>query len=648
MSFFIKHTNTILLLLILLVATWLRLYLLGEHSYSNDELSAIYRLRFANFSKLIQQGVLPDGHPPGVQVFLYYYTKLFGYSEYWVRLPFALMGIGSVALTYRICQQQLNASAALWVAALMAVLFYPILYSRIARMYSSGLFFGLLAFGCWQQAFLIHKQQPYYTSKWYYAFIVSGGLCLYQHYFSFLFMAVLGLGGLFMLKKKQWPGYLWAGIGMLTLFAPAAGIMYQQLQIGGVGEWLAPPNQSFLLHYLAYCLNNSYLVIGAIVCSILVGIGRVLSNNNNRRLCLQQLPFALFSLYLFISVFLVGYFYSVYKNPVLQYSTLLFVFPFLLISVSNFIPPLSNNNKALLVLIILAIGGYSSIQEKGLFKMHHFGVFKELAIDVVQQLQQYNNHHKVALATSVNSPFYIHFYLDSISNSPSFLTYKVKNIPKAVQLLDTLANSKANILHFSWSNTLTPTEIVPMLQQEFPILLQHQYYFNSETYTLARTPMALGNSHHILLDTIVYATTPLLVDTLTQQTKLYSKTITTPLHTIANNNSIVLDASVSFLHPQQTAAGTNTAHLVIELVNISTEEVMYWHGQALSNFERSGDDAWLTAYCSYRLPAHISVSSTLPNILVKSYVWLNQTDTILVKNASLQVRNGNPIIYGKH
>ena len=112
----------ILLAVILLVAAVLRLWKLGQVPFMHDEFSALFRLRFDHFHDLIQYGVSEnDSHPAGVQVFLYYWTKVVGWDEFWVKLPFALMGIGSVFLIYQIGKQWFNSKVGLLSAAFFAV-----------------------------------------------------------------------------------------------------------------------------------------------------------------------------------------------------------------------------------------------------------------------------------------------------------------------------------------------------------------------------------------------------------------------------------------------------------------------------------------------------------------------------------------------
>ena len=93
-----KRTDYILLGIILLVAAVLRLWRFPELPFMHDELSALYRTQFDSFVEMVR--IYPDSHPIGVQLFLFYWVKLVGMSEFWVKLPFALMGIGSVFFIY--------------------------------------------------------------------------------------------------------------------------------------------------------------------------------------------------------------------------------------------------------------------------------------------------------------------------------------------------------------------------------------------------------------------------------------------------------------------------------------------------------------------------------------------------------------------
>ena len=108
-----NQTNKITLAIILLTATILRFIKYPEIPFTHDEFSAIFRLDFGSFSEMIDKGVRIDGHPAGIQVFLWCWTKLFGLNEWVVKLPFTIMGILSVFLIYIIGKKWYNLTTGL-------------------------------------------------------------------------------------------------------------------------------------------------------------------------------------------------------------------------------------------------------------------------------------------------------------------------------------------------------------------------------------------------------------------------------------------------------------------------------------------------------------------------------------------------------
>ena len=89
----LKLTNRTILVLIIVVAAVLRFFNYAEIPFTHDEFSALSRLHYDNFSILIREGVMPDGHPAGVHVFLYYWVRIFGSDEWIAKLPFTIFGL---------------------------------------------------------------------------------------------------------------------------------------------------------------------------------------------------------------------------------------------------------------------------------------------------------------------------------------------------------------------------------------------------------------------------------------------------------------------------------------------------------------------------------------------------------------------------
>ncbi len=222
-----------LLLLILLVGVILRLWNYFNIPFTHDEMSALKRTGFSSFSDLIHQGVKIDAHPPLIQVFLNYWVAIFGRVEWIVKLPFVLVGIASIGLTYSIGRKWFNESVGLIAASFLAVLQFPVMYSLIARPYISGMFLLLMMVYFWSK--LIQDSKAKYWKNWSLTLLFSM-LCAYNHHFSLLAAGIIGFTGLFLIPRKEILKYSLLLPAGFLLFLPNLSIFMYQLNIGGVGH----------------------------------------------------------------------------------------------------------------------------------------------------------------------------------------------------------------------------------------------------------------------------------------------------------------------------------------------------------------------------------------------------------------------------
>ena len=221
-------THHYILLGILVLGAVLRFWNFSEIPFTHDEFSALGRLHFDSFGELIAKGVKIDGHPAGVHVFMYYWIQLFGESEIAVKFPFITMGIASIYLIYSIGKLWFNYSVGLISAAFMATMEFSVMYSQIARPYISGLFLCLLMVVYWSK--LIKTPQ---TNFWknYTGFVLAAALCAYNHHFSLLFAAIVGVSGVFLVQKKYLLKYALSGLAIFVLYLPHLSIFLYQLNI---------------------------------------------------------------------------------------------------------------------------------------------------------------------------------------------------------------------------------------------------------------------------------------------------------------------------------------------------------------------------------------------------------------------------------
>lgn len=121
--------------LILLLGLALRLISLNQSLWLDE---AINTLAARNYSliDLITQYARADFHPPGWFIILWFWTKLFGYSEIAVRIPSVIFGILTIWTVYLSAKKFKSRELGIIAALLLSINPLHIYYSQEARMYS--------------------------------------------------------------------------------------------------------------------------------------------------------------------------------------------------------------------------------------------------------------------------------------------------------------------------------------------------------------------------------------------------------------------------------------------------------------------------------------------------------------------------------
>ncbi|MEY4110227.1 MAG: hypothetical protein RLZZ46_582, partial [Bacteroidota bacterium] len=335
-----RGKQQLFLLLIISVAGFLRLPF-WQWSLTNDELSAIYGLSLGSFSKTLKDYVYNDMHPAGVQVFMYVWCKFFGTGTFAVRLPFFLMSLGSLLLIFHGVRKCCSPQAAWFVISILSVSELHALYSQLARPYAFGMFSMALLFYAWSGIASGEKKGS--NLVWFYWGIL---LSVYNHYFSFLTAAILGIGALLTVPKEYRRAIFVFGAVAMLFFLPHLSLTIAQFSRGGLGTWLGKPDLSFFSDFALQLSGGSSFLLALF---IIGGVYFFKPAGHVRGV-------RLLSLLLFLIPALVGYFYSIYVNPVLQPSILLFGFPFLLVAVFAGAPSCTEKTAMIASALILAAG----------------------------------------------------------------------------------------------------------------------------------------------------------------------------------------------------------------------------------------------------------------------------------------------------
>lgn len=469
LQFLRKHW---ILLMILLVGTTLRCYNLTNIPYTHDEISALLRIHFDSFSELLDKGIKIDGHPAGVQTFIYYWTRFFGTEEWVLKLPFILTGILSIVLIYKIGKNWFNETVGLAAAAFIATAEYTVMYSQIARPYTSGMFVALLMVYGWSK--LVFDNQ--WKSKYIFCYVFGAVACAYNHHFSLLFAGLVGLTGLFFVPRKKMVRYLLFSTLIVLLYLPHLSIFLYQLGVGGVENWLSKPKNDFIIDYIKYVFSYSKWVYGLmVILFILPFVWRKFRG--------QPLPWKkwLIALWFFSVPFLIGFFYSRYATAVLQFSVLIFGFPFLLLFFFGLLSEQSKLVKAVIVFAILFLNTSALIFQREYYKVFYVPTFKQVLTDGLPL----NRKTTFKIVSSTKEKVWFYDKKMHVANQFKFLDDKIS--PKEFQELIAEKSKYYDQLYLGALSSFPPSYI-SIIRMYYPTIKWEKDYFITTTYLFTKTP----------------------------------------------------------------------------------------------------------------------------------------------------------------
>jgi len=634
------NTDDALILLILLIGALLRFYRLPDIPFTHDEFSAIIRSQFDTFSDLIDKGVKIDGHPAGVQVFLYYLIRIFGVSEVVLKTPFILFGLCSVWLIYLIGKSWFNPTVGLVAASFVSFLQFPVMYSQIARPYASGLCFSLMMVWFWTNV-VFHPDRKRYLNLA--GLIISAALCAYNHHFSMLFAAMVWITGLFYCSRYNLRSYLVAGLLVFVLYIPHLPIFFYQLGVGGVEGWLQKPRFDFIFDFIQYIFQFSVFIY--LLIFLLISLSLLWYESNPR----VNRKFILISIIWFLLPWLVGYIYSISRNSVLQYSVLIFSFPFLLFILFGYFKTDRPLHKVILVSVIALIVIPSLIVERKHYPLFYKSPYREIVAESKHAVDSLGVAHcAVILDTKkeVNP-----YYLDKLNCRDLPFRY-LESAGGRGLLLNYLDSLKSNYLIFGCLSS-TPWESYSLVMEKFPYLIQHKPYCGGDFYIFSRIKPAMGKDEYFYevinnfepsLPEWGWVNEKRCVDSLAiEGTRSYisdaglefSPTYSMPLRDLMHTSNDVIDVSVDLRTPPVFPG----AWLVVSVT--SNGKDIKWSSAAVNDYVKPGSSG--RVFQSLRLS---DIELRHHGLIFSAFIWNPMKAPYIIDHFRVRIRSGNPMIYG--
>jgi mannosyltransferase len=224
----------LLLLLILALGSFLRIYDLGAESIWLDEAWSIQE------SAMSIQGIAQNSNqPPLYFLILNFWINLFGTSEVALRSLSAIFGIISILFIYQVGSTLFNRRVGLISGLLSAISYYHIYYSQEARGYSLLLLLSLLSY-----LFFIEILQE--DGKWHYpGYFLANLLLGYTHIYGLFIIASQILYFLLFWNKyrAQRVKFITTVAVTIVTLLPLVPLMWGRVvSIAQRGFWIPAPN----------------------------------------------------------------------------------------------------------------------------------------------------------------------------------------------------------------------------------------------------------------------------------------------------------------------------------------------------------------------------------------------------------------------
>jgi hypothetical protein len=192
-------------------------------------------------------------------------------------------------------------------------------------------------------------------------------------------------------------------------------------------------------------------------------------------------------LLLWLIPMLTGYFYSIYVNPVLQNSVLLFSFPFLFMLLFSWLPYDEKSvwSYRYSMIILLPLLWYITIHKP--FRLtDHFGRLKEI-VEVYQETESKFGSDKVDVLFNVDDPYFINYYRKNNrkidTGNEHYFSY---NGSELLQLRKLVNSSQADYFVYGWSTRESFPAAEDVIRTKFPNLIEKHEWYNSAVYVFGK------------------------------------------------------------------------------------------------------------------------------------------------------------------
>ncbi len=328
---------------IILSGIFLRIFKLTSQSVWIDEYITADFSSGENLIYVFFNSLANNPHPPLFFIFEYFFIKLFGISEFSIRIFPSLIGVVSIFVFYKFMRSFFSEKISLIALFLFCFNPYLIYYSQEARMYSFFMLVSLIIV----YYFLLSIK---YNSFLFLPFTIWSIIGLYIHNYTILLLIILNLL-IFVKYKEEIRINLWIRSNIIIFLFWLPLILFFIKGIGGEGysykvNIFIAPLFTIKNHILGFTIDFNLITIISFIIVILLILNTIFTNRDKTKKIIDILTEILI---LFICI---PWIFSMIAKPVYSDRTLIVIAPLFLILISAGASYLSKNGLIIFIALI--------------------------------------------------------------------------------------------------------------------------------------------------------------------------------------------------------------------------------------------------------------------------------------------------------
>lgn len=332
MSILKQHEQTIIAIIIVLINFLIKGIFLSSNSLAGDEPFSVYhaQMNIVSIINLLSEG----NNPPLYEIILHFWIKIFGISEFSVRMPSLIFSCITVLFIYKIGIKYLNNRIALYSSFIFIFSNYHILFAHEARVYA---FLGMLtAISMYYFIGIIYDYKInskvnnnifiYKETSKYLILAVVNTLIIYSHYFGFFVLIVQIIFLLFNLPIlfKFWKNLLFCFSITTLLYLPNIIVFFYRFIESSGGTWVQPPSGLESVYNMLWNFSNAPVVTVCIISLFIFSIVKYITHFKKEQLNIYFGFLVFWFVFIFCFMFVVSFLIPMFLDKYLMTAAIAF------------------------------------------------------------------------------------------------------------------------------------------------------------------------------------------------------------------------------------------------------------------------------------------------------------------------------------